>query len=77
MSDDLRARRRALARRHHPDLGGDPEAFDRAMRSFEQPATRHPGAGHDVVFVPSTTTRLRRRAAATRQFLRTAIRRAP
>lgn len=29
------ARRRALARLHHPDLGGDAEAFVRAMAAFE------------------------------------------
>ncbi|QCW49435.1 hypothetical protein FE634_01615 [Nocardioides dongxiaopingii] len=37
MSDpqrDVRARRRALAKEHHPDVGGDPAEFVRAMRGL-------------------------------------------
>lgn len=30
------SRRRALARRHHPDLGGDPERFIEVMREFDR-----------------------------------------
>lgn len=39
-----RSRRRAVARQHHPDLGGDPAAFDRAMRALEA-AEPSPPAG--------------------------------
>ncbi len=38
----LRARRRAAARLHHPDLGGDPDAFRRAMAAAEAPPPSPP-----------------------------------
>ncbi|WNV75120.1 hypothetical protein [Geodermatophilus sp. DSM 44513] len=46
LSPDERRRRRAELRRHHPDLGGDPEAFARTQRAW---ASR-PGAGAEVRF---------------------------
>ncbi len=69
--DPLRARRRELAKLHHPDRGGDPAEFDRAMRSLADPSPS-PVAGHqhDIVFTPSARTRLRRGVAATRQAAR-------
>ncbi|VXC02438.1 hypothetical protein [Nocardioides sp. AX2bis] len=46
----LRARRRAAARLHHPDLGGDPDAFRRAMAAAEAPiASAPPSRGEPVV----------------------------
>lgn len=36
--DDLRARRREVARRHHPDVGGDAETFAREMARLSAPA---------------------------------------
>ena len=32
---DIDRRRRKFIREHHPDLGGDPEAFIAGMRAFE------------------------------------------
>ncbi len=32
-----RSRRRAAAKLHHPDLGGDPDAFIESMRQVEDP----------------------------------------
>ncbi|TFV64136.1 hypothetical protein E4P41_02535 [Geodermatophilus sp. DF01-2] len=49
-----RRRRRALLRAHHPDLGGDPEAFIRAMAAFPAHGSRTPTPQHpadDVRFV--------------------------
>jgi hypothetical protein len=40
----VRARRREAAKRHHPDLGGDPDEFIRAMRGLEEAAAA--GSGH-------------------------------
>ncbi|GAA5142911.1 hypothetical protein GCM10023340_07180 [Nocardioides marinquilinus] len=68
------AERRRVARQHHPDLGGDPEAFVAAMAALERPtrgsgaATAGPhGARHDVRLVPSARTRRRRRWGAARR----------
>lgn len=69
--DDLTSRRRALAKQHHPDRGGDPEAFVRAMRSLETPSTPR----HDIVIVASTRTRVRRTVATTRSTITTQARR--
>ena len=41
---ELRRRRREIARRHHPDLGGDREAFIAAMAALEAPVVRPGGA---------------------------------
>lgn len=80
--DDLRARRRAIAKRHHPDLGGDPAEFDRAMRALDGPQVGSPvgsapvpgpGAPHDIVITPSARTRLRRGVAATRETVTTHV----
>ena len=35
-----RRRRRAVARMHHPDLGGDADAFRAAMAAFERGGSR-------------------------------------
>jgi hypothetical protein len=49
LDPDERRRRRALARAHHPDLGGDADAFIAAMTSFgpggSPPRTAPPGPG--------------------------------
>ena len=47
LSPDERRRRRAALRRHHPDLGGDAEAFMRTLRAWD---SRSP-AGSEVRFV--------------------------
>lgn len=41
---ELRRRRRAVARAHHPDLGGDPASFILAWQGLESDAT---GLGGD------------------------------
>jgi hypothetical protein len=61
---ERRRRRRAVARAHHPDLGGDPEAFILAWQRLEGTAPRQGGdrrtaparagattAGPEVTFV--------------------------
>ncbi|WP_336921350.1 hypothetical protein [Aquipuribacter sp. SD81] len=53
----LRSARRQLARRLHPDLGGDPEAYLEAMAALDAHAAR--AASHDAVVV-GRTGRLRR-----------------
>lgn len=75
-----RSRRRALAKRHHPDLGGDPAEFDRAMRATAGSAAgspagpgTHPRTEHHIVFTPSPRTRLRRRVATTRAIVGTQV----
>ena len=40
LDPDERRRRRALARRHHPDLGGDADAFRAAMAAFDGGGSR-------------------------------------
>ena len=39
---DLRAQRREFIRTHHPDRGGDAEAFVAGLRRFEDPAVPEP-----------------------------------
>jgi hypothetical protein len=41
LSAELRAERRAVARRLHPDLGGDAEEFARAMAALDRAAVVH------------------------------------
>ncbi|GAB3074933.1 hypothetical protein [Nocardioides zeae] len=43
--DQLRSLRRAVALRHHPDRGGDPEVFARLMAELDP--RRSPAAGLD------------------------------
>lgn len=40
---ELRARRRELARRHHPDAGGDPDTFIEVMRVLDRRLTSPDG----------------------------------
>lgn len=40
----VRARRREVARRHHPDLGGDVETYVRAMAELDGDSPGAPGA---------------------------------
>lgn len=74
MSDETdeqrRARRRAVAREHHPDRGGDPAEFDRAMRALDTPDDAPAPRRHEIVLTPSTRTRLRRRATTARRTAR-------
>ncbi|WP_134767930.1 hypothetical protein [Nocardioides sp. 1609] len=49
---EVRARRRALAKQHHPDLGGDPAEFVRAMRGLGGSA----GDDGPAAVAPHTTT---------------------
>jgi hypothetical protein len=52
-----RRRRRVLLKAHHPDLGGDPEEFIRAVAAFGAGGSRGPTppaqAGDEVRFVPT------------------------
>lgn len=41
---ELRARRRELVRRHHPDAGGDPDAFIEMLRALDPRPTSPAGA---------------------------------
>jgi hypothetical protein len=50
LTPEQRRLRRELLRRHHPDLGGDPEQFIQVLEAF-QPGRVGPGAGDDVRFV--------------------------
>lgn len=40
---DLRAARRAFVRAHHPDVGGDPEAFRAGLATFGAPTRASSG----------------------------------
>jgi hypothetical protein len=42
MGRDQRAERRAFIRGHHPDRGGDPQAFIDGLRSLDQAAAPVP-----------------------------------
>ncbi len=69
--DEETRRRREVARRHHPDLGGDPDEFIRAMRAIS------PGIGRSgepvatnatwttTVVTTTGTSRARRRLVST------------
>ena len=37
MSDDKRKARRLFVRKHHPDIGGDVDAFREGLKTFEVP----------------------------------------
>lgn len=57
-----RARRRAIARQHHPDLGGDPERYLAAMRELdaaERTGAPRPGHGRTTPLRVRTTVRSR------------------
>ena len=49
---DPRAERRALIRLHHPDAGGDPEAFARLLAAVDTPvgSEHHPRSVAPTVF---------------------------
>ena len=51
--DELKRRWQELARRHHPDLGGDAEEFVRTLRAWESPSSAGTprSAGSEVRFV--------------------------
>lgn len=62
---DLAARRarRAAARMHHPDLGGDPEVYMAAIQEIERRSgsSSWTGAGREQIFVvPRRFDRIRR-----------------
>jgi hypothetical protein len=42
MADDERARRREFARRHHPDVGGDPAVFVAGWERLGPPPEERP-----------------------------------
>lgn len=57
-----RARRRAIARQHHPDLGGDPERYLAAMQELDAAAHAdgsRPGDGRTTPLTVRTTVRSR------------------
>ncbi|QIG42157.1 hypothetical protein G5V58_04690 [Nocardioides anomalus] len=62
---ELRAARRAVARRLHPDLGGDAEEFARAMAALDR-AERPGPAAVGPVAVRSRWTRARAAARGAR-----------
>jgi hypothetical protein len=41
---ERRARRRELVRRHHPDVGGDPDTFVEVLRALDPPPASPAGA---------------------------------
>jgi len=51
--DDEQSRRRArreFIRAHHPDRGGDPDAFAAGLAAYDRPP--HPGPAARIVVVP-------------------------
>lgn len=69
-----RSARRAAARQHHPDVGGDPGALDAALAEVDRRFGRVPGpaeAGPTVTVRSTRGHRLRRRVARTVARLRT------
>ncbi|HXV92451.1 MAG TPA: hypothetical protein VD813_04060 [Pseudonocardia sp.] len=46
MTPEERAAYRAFVREHHPDRGGDPEAFVAGLARFRQAGDDSPGAAH-------------------------------
>jgi hypothetical protein len=76
-----RRRRRVLLKAHHPDLGGDPEEFIRAVASLEVGGSGRltaPGhAGNDVRFVPTPHGLGRITAWCAKQRLKRRRRRSP
>ena len=70
------AARRALLRRHHPDVGGDPAEFVRVLAALD----RAPGPDHENRVVVTTTStgrlgggRWRRRGRRTLTRVRTVL----
>ena len=50
--DDEQSRRRArreFIRTHHPDRGGDPDAFAAGLAAYDRPLPRAPAARVEVV----------------------------
>lgn len=70
---EARSRRRAAAKRHHPDLGGDPAEFDRAMREADAVGVARPRTTHEIVVVPSPRTRARRALRQTKNVVSTRV----
>ena len=59
MSDEKRKARRLFVRNHHPDLGGDVDAFREGLRTFEPaPVEPAPPAAPGAPAGPPVTDRL-------------------
>lgn len=67
-----RERRWAIARRHHPDLGGDPETYLAAMAALDGPTS--PTSVSASVSAPAVSVVVTRRRAALRAVRRRARR---
>jgi hypothetical protein len=63
---DIRHRRRDFIRAHHPDLGGDTDAFVAGLRAFDTGAEQDPGPLPRVVIVRRRAWLLRLAIAAVR-----------
>ena len=73
----MRARRREVARRHHPDLGGDVEAYVRAMAELDGDSPGAPATVGDVVVAVRRRRPLRSAARRGRRLSRELRRRLP
>lgn len=54
-----RARRREVAKRHHPDVGGDAEEFVRAMLALSESERKEAGFTSDVTVLLTGRSRAR------------------
>jgi hypothetical protein len=64
---DVRRRRRDFIRAHHPDRGGDTDAFVAGLRSFDTGAEQDPGPLPRVIIVRRQAWLLRLVVAAVRR----------
>lgn len=73
----VRARRREVARRHHPDLGGDVETYVRAMAELDGDSPDAPATAGGVVVAVRRRRPLRSAARRGRRLSRELRRRLP
>lgn len=66
-AQEARRRRRDFIRAHHPDLGGDPEAFIAGMRAFGAEHERNTGPQPEVIIVRRRTWLLQQAATLARR----------
>jgi hypothetical protein len=64
---DIRRRRREFIRTHHPDRGGDMDAFVAGLRAFDTAGEQDPGPLPRVVIVRRRAWLLRLAVAAVRR----------